>query len=226
MSNTATVTVTGTVGQAGSGVLLTRSIDGGITWGPVRAMGGAPAGFTGVLGGTGLLTYIDTEAIAGAIGIGTLPPSLTYAARLSPTTGSVSGPGVSAAVNPIVSTWSLVTATPGQTAAVGIMVMAHEQTRPNREALHLRLGATYPIVVTDVVGARAGTLTCLTTTQSAFNAVLGLLGQLEVLFLVSPYGDILYLVADPAGTTVDIQPGGAAAPYRTIKFGYSEVAAP
>lgn len=222
MANTAVVTVTGT---ALAPVLIERSLDGA-TWTPVRPLAGAPLGFTGLMGSGGTLSFADPEGFAGAITAAALPTSLLYRAVIGDGAGHVSAPSAAATVTPTVVSWSLVAATPGQTAATACRVVTHVQTRVNREAAHIRMGASDPVVVTDVVGARTGTLEIVTTAQAEVNAILDLLAQMTVLFLVSPYADILYLRADPSGTDTTISPSSAGSPYRVVKIGYLEVAQP
>lgn len=223
MANTATVTITGT---ASAPYLLQRSIDGGTTWAPVRATAGAAVGFTGAIGGGGSATYVDTEPFAAAAGGGLLPGTLDYQAAIGDSTGTkVSAFSTVASVAPTVEHWSLAQTQPGGTNVL-MIVTDHQQTQAHRATLHQVLGNPDPVVIYDVTDAFTGTFKVWTGTQAAYAAVLAMVAEDQVLFLVSPYGDVLYVQIQPTGESTTITPTSAASPYRVTTVEYTQVAEP
>ena len=152
--------------------------------------------------------------------------STLYRVTVGDGAGRVSTPGVSSSVPVVLATWSLAETVPGGS-AIGVVVMPpYDFSVPVRRTFHKVLGNPNPVPITDVIEARSGTMTLLTTTQTTFAQLLAFLHQDTTFFLVSPYGDVFYLRIQPSGPTPSLTQSSAQNQWRLTQVAFQEVAEP
>lgn len=113
---------------------------------------------------------------------------------------------------------------------VGFPTSVHEQL-----ATHYPLGQQYPTVVADVVNGTDGQLQVETSTASEWATLKTTVTDQRVKWLISPYGDGLYIRIGGASPTMGISgqvhqtqlaPSTPSAPYRTVTLQYVGAAKP
>ena len=180
--------------------------------------------------GTQSVTVDDYEATPGV--------TYTYTATVSANIGSgVTVTSTSATSSPAdvtASTWWLIDPlTPAATIpldVIGFPTAIHESL-----ATHYPVGQQYPTVVADVVNGTDGQLQVETQTIADWNNLVAATTSQRIKWLISPYGDGLYIRVGGAGPMngipgmvhqTQVVPSSANTPYRQTTLTYVNVARP
>jgi len=145
----------------------------------------------------------------------------------------ISAAATASATTTLTSWWLKNPLNPAQNIAVTV-VDGHPTSQTERAATHYPLGSNSPAIVSDVVTGRDGQLTVLTTTATAYTALVAIVTSQQTVLMQSPFGEQWYArLGFPSGGSSStaqkastLAPSSAANPYRKTQITYVEVAAP
>lgn len=179
------------------------------------------------------VTISDYEAIPGVTR--TYTATISYTVGNSTVTSSPSTPATATinATNLEPDWWLIDPVTPSL--SIPLTVTGYPTSMHEQLTTHYPLGQKYPTIVTDVVNGTDGQLQVETTSPAAWTTLQSVISDQRIKWLMSPYGDGLYIRIGGAAPTMGISgqvhqaqiaPSTPQAPYRQITLQYVNVGRP
>lgn len=149
---------------------------------------------------------------------------------------TITGPAATVTVTPATPTTWWLTDPVTENLSIPLNVTGHPTVVHEQLTSHYPLGTQYPTIVTDVVNGNDGQLQVETTGAAEFATLQTRLSDQRIKWLMSPFGDGLYIRIGGAAPSMGISgqvkqsqltPGATAtSPFRKITIQYVQVARP